>query len=64
MENSDQNVKDIEQIYQVLQQLNIPATFDNMTKLLYCLQLLSVIKGRLTGTKPAEVDQNATDRNE
>ena len=64
MENSEQNVKDIEQISQVLQQLNIPATFDNMTKLLYCMQLLSVVRGRLAENKPAEVDQNATDGNE
>lgn len=40
--------QDINNIIGTLESLNIPATFDNMNKLLGCLQLLAKIRDNLS----------------
>lgn len=61
MENSEFNVEEIDQVVIILQQLNIPATYENMSRLMCCLQLLATAKNKIAKIGTAEVDQNAAD---
>ena len=61
MNNNELKIGEIDQVILLLQQLNIPATFDNMSKLMCCLQILTSIKEKMT---VAEEDQNVGTSNE
>jgi len=64
MNNAEIKIGEVDQIIVLLQQLNIPATYDNMSKLMCCLQLLASIKEKMAKNNTVEEDQNATDGNE
>lgn len=64
MENNELKIEEIDQVIIILQQLNIPATYENMSRLMCCLQLLTTAKEKIAKIGTTEVDQNATAGNE
>lgn len=56
--NNETKIGEIDQVIMLLQQLNIPATYENMSKLMACLQLLTSIREKLNSV--AKEDQNGT----